>query len=111
MRPSKSDDPATICARKVDWQDFMESWDRRSTSLLLGMAVDIKKGNIAKSLGVLGARASQMKNEIGFKARSFFGVESYSELSDDPAWKKGLRTFYESKGFQGIVCEEVPADA
>ena len=105
MLPSRVEDPASICARRIDWEDFMETLDRRSTSLLLGMAKGIKKGEIAKSLGVSGARVSQMKNEIGSKARSFFGVESSSELSDDLSWRKGLRAFYEAKAFEGIKSE------
>ena len=100
--PAKADDPATLCARKLDWEAFTGSLDRRSVALMLKMAQGVPCKEIASGMGFSNARVSQLKRELAGKAKSFFGVESLSELSDVPSWRKGLRAFYEARAFEGI---------
>jgi hypothetical protein len=101
--PSRVEDPATLCARRLDWSEFISSLDSRSVRLLLKLAHGTQKQDAAKSLGISSARVSQLKSEIAAKAKRFFGVDSLRELSMEPEWKKRLRAFHESKAFSGIV--------
>ena len=103
LLPSPKDDPATECARKLDWRGFMETLDRRSKTVFTKTALGVPCKDIARLLGVSGACISQVKNALASKARAYFGVDSLSKLAIDPEWKRRSRACYESRAFTGML--------
>jgi DNA-directed RNA polymerase specialized sigma24 family protein len=100
---SSKDDPATECARKLDWRAFLETLDRRHRTVFTKTAVGVPCKEIARTLGVSSACISQMKGALAAKARAYFGVDSLSKLTGDPEWKRRARAHYESRVFTGLL--------
>ena len=105
------DDPATECARRLDWKGFVGTLDKRSKTVFTKTALGVSGNEIARSLGVSAAYVSQAKGALAVKAREFFGVSSLSTLIGDPEWRRRARACYESKAFRGMLSNNVETNA
>ena len=89
--PAQGDDPATECARRLDWEEFMGSLDRRSQATASMLAEGASGKQLAARLGVSVPRVSQIKRELASKAKAFFGVKAMGEAVAAPEWRRRLR--------------------
>ncbi len=92
MLAGPGEDPAQQAGRALDWQDLTRSLGPRDTDILMAVAGQGSRRNVAMKYGVSTQRISQNIREIGDKVRATWGVNSVADVLADPLWLGSLRT-------------------
>lgn len=85
------EDPATIAARSVDWDELEDHLDRRECQVVQGLSIGQGSSELARSFRVSPARVTQIKRDIGSKIRECWGDDALQDLGRMPTWKASLR--------------------
>src|SRR5450759_5115491 len=73
MLADRHDDPATLGARNIDWNELMGKLDDRSVDIVAGMARGMMNQEVAKTLNISAPRVCQMKQKIAGQIRKAWG--------------------------------------
>ena len=85
-----TEDPATIGARELDWEKFMESQDECGKTLVMCAAEGHHMSDVAKQCGVSPHVVQQRRNRLASDLREFFGDNILAELARAPRWMNSL---------------------
>src|SRR5450830_1248283 len=87
MLADKHDDPATLGARNMDWNELMAKLDDRSVDIINGMAQGMMNNEVAKTLKISAPRVCQIKRKIAGQIRQEWGDNF---IANKPAWRRML---------------------
>ncbi len=89
------EDPASEALRRMDWEEFAGSIDRKEKLILDDVAGGVRGKETARALGVSGARVVQLKRELASRIKAFMGEDILKDISEEPQWRKDLRCIRE----------------
>ena len=87
----RSDDPATVAGRDVDWTELEHVLDDRKRTLVQALHAGHGTGQIAKTLQVSAPRVVQMKREVADVILERWGDDVLDRVEDEPLWRSSLR--------------------
>ena len=88
MLADKHDDPATLGARNMDWNELMGKLDDRSVDIVNGMAQGMMNQEIAQALSVSEPRVCQIKRQIAGQIKEEWGDNFVAQATIKPAWRR-----------------------
>jgi len=88
---SKSDDPATMAGRDVDWNELEDVLDDRKRMVIQALHAGHGTGQIAKALKVSAPRVTQIKREIADVILERWGDDVLQDVEAEPMWHASLR--------------------
>jgi len=89
------EDPSTKATRRLDWQDFFSTQDRKSRRLLACMAQGCETHEIASKLKLTRLAVRERTNQIGQALKAFFGDALLVDVCRSPQWLHDLRAVKE----------------
>jgi hypothetical protein len=92
----RRDDPATIAARKLDWDAFMYQLSEGQRMVVRETAIGTQAKDLAEALHVSRPRITQLKREVGIRLRGFMGEDILAESLREIPWRRELRSQMES---------------
>lgn len=91
----ETEDPATRCARKLDWQGFAERLDERSRAIIISLLEGQPLDALSTVFGVSPSAIRQTRDKLAGKLREFMGEAVLSESLRAPHWQDSLRAAHE----------------
>src|ERR1035437_7598419 len=88
MLADKHDDPATLGARNMDWDELMGKLDHRSVDIVVGMAQGMMNNEVAKTLNISAPRVCQIKRKIAGQIKEEWGDNFVVQTTLKPAWRR-----------------------
>ncbi|NQU11687.1 hypothetical protein HQ590_12910 [bacterium] len=85
------EDPATIAARAVDWDELEDLLDDRECRVVQGLSLGRGTGELAGSFRVSPSRVTQIQREIAAKIRESWGDGALVQVGQEPRCKACLR--------------------
>jgi hypothetical protein len=92
----RRDDPATIAARKLDWNGFMYALPEPQRMVVRETANGTQAKDLADALHVSRPRITQLKREIGIRLRDYMGDDILAESVREIPWRRDLRSAMEN---------------
>ena len=86
----RHDDPATLGARNVDWDELMGKLDDRSVDIVTGMTRGMMNQEVAKALKISAPQVCQIKRQIAGQIRQAWGEEVVTQVAEQLVWRKAL---------------------
>ena len=80
------EDPATLGARNVDWEEFTRSHDPRYGTLLKGIA----EGRSIRESGGSAWSGYQLRHKLAGDLRDYLGADAIPDSVRAPAWRNNL---------------------
>jgi hypothetical protein len=80
------EDPATLGARNVDWEEFTRSHDPRYGTLLRGIA----EGRSIRESGGSAWSGYQLRRRLAVELRDYLGADAIPDSVRAPAWRNNL---------------------
>ncbi len=80
------EDPATLGARNVDWEEFTRSHDPRYGTLLKGIA----EGRSIRESGGSAWSGYQLRRRLAVELRDYLGADAIPDSVRAPAWRNNL---------------------
>lgn len=90
-----TDDPAQKAMRKIDWESFIQSLDKRLKLMLEWIAEGRPLAAVARKLKLSQSRVVQLKKKLVTMMREYFGDDIWRVLSDMPQWKINIMAMRE----------------
>jgi DNA-directed RNA polymerase specialized sigma24 family protein len=90
------DDPATLAARKMDWNEFLYRLPEGQRMVVRETAIGTQPKDLAEALHVSRPRITQLKREIGVRLRDTMGSDILAEATREIPWRRDLRCAMES---------------
>jgi hypothetical protein len=78
LASDERESPAELARMRIDWGAFTQKQDRRSRTILTGLAEGRQKKELARRLGVSGSRLTQLLDTLGRDVLGF-----YPDLASD----------------------------
>ena len=94
-------DPSTKATRKLDWQQFYGTQDRKGRRLLTCIAEGCDSSEIAGKLKLTRLAARQRMDQLRTALKSFFGDGVLAEVCRSPQWFNDLRAAKEHLACRG----------
>lgn len=91
MLGSDGEDPATRCARKLDWQGFVANLDERSRAIITSLLEGRPLEALSTVFGVSPSAIRQTRDNLADKVRDFMGASVLVESLRQPQWQDSLR--------------------
>jgi len=88
MLADKHDDPATLGARNMDWDELMGKLDDRSVDIVNGIAQGMMNTEVAKTLKISAPRVCQIKRKIAGQINEEWGEGIATQVAEYPAWRR-----------------------
>ena len=88
-------DPSTKATRKLDWQDFFATQNRKNRRLLAFMAEGCEATEIAGKLKLSRLAVRQRTDQLRQALKAFFGKTVLAEACRQPHWLNDLRAVKE----------------
>ena len=89
------EDPSTKATRKLDWQDFFATQDRKNRRLLAFMAEGCEAREIAGKLKLTRLAVRQRTDQLRLALKAFFGDGLLVDVCRSPQWFNDLRAVKE----------------
>ena len=89
------EDPSTRATRRLDWQDFFASRDRKDRKLLSFIAEGRELNEIASKLKLTRLAVRQRTEQLRAPLRAFFGDALMADVCRSPQWFNDLRAVKE----------------
>lgn len=106
---SDGDDPATRCARKLDWQGFVALLDERSRAILTSLLEGQPLEALAPVFGVSPSAIRQTRDRLARKLKDFMGEAVLTDSLRPPRWRDSLRATHERAASRCWTREECTA--
>jgi hypothetical protein len=84
-------DPAFVSMRKLDWESFVASLDERLLAFFEWVAQGKELSRLATLWKTTPSVIAKVRKDLASKLQEFFGADLWTMLTDEPAWKDGLR--------------------
>ncbi len=85
-----TEDPATIAAREVDWDRFLQSQDDCSRNIIRFTAEGRTMTDVARECRVSNDAVKHHRNRLASQIREFFGESIMADIAHVPGWKNNL---------------------
>lgn len=94
---SAVEDPATITARKLDWDDVTDTLSERQRTVLDATAVGAQGKSLAAELKVSPPRLVQIKRNIGKQIAEVWDLNGIADVLQEPVWRQDMRAYTEKR--------------
>ncbi len=91
----RREDPSAEALRKIDWEDFNATLNRREQLLVRNLAEGRQSNTFAKELGLSPPRITQKKKELGNRIKRFMGDSILEDITAESPWEKDIRCIRE----------------
>jgi len=81
-----ADDPDQVAARELDWAELMEDMNQRDVAILMMAAGQLTNTDFSRRWGILCARVSQLKAELGRQVKLRWGEQALADSTTEPSW-------------------------
>jgi len=91
------EDPATIAARKLDWDSFLDQLSRIEQLVVEFLSAGKTLRDVARKIGVCDSTMQTHRRKIAQKILEFMGADVLRDLAITPGWRINLDCERESK--------------
>ncbi len=107
----RREDPSAEALRKIDWDDFNATLNRREQLLVKNIAEGRQSNTFAKELGLSPPRITQLKKELGNRIRRFMGDTILEDITAESPWEKDIRCIREKEAYYYSMNDNEPEAA
>ena len=84
------EDPATIAARKLDWDAFLDQLSHVEQLMVEFLGAGKTLRDVARKVGVCDSTMQAYRRKIGVKILEFMGADVLRDLAQAPGWRISL---------------------
>ncbi|MEI7672901.1 MAG: hypothetical protein WCK00_12395 [Deltaproteobacteria bacterium] len=107
----RREDPSAEALRKIDWEEFNATLNRREQLLVRNLAEGRQSNTFAKELGLSPPRITQMKKELGNRIRRFMGDSILEDITAESPWEKDIRCIREKAAWHYAAVNDFEPEA
>lgn len=94
---SQAESPDSCAARRLDWDQALDTMDARMQGVLRATAEGQGPGELALQYGVTAARVCQVKEAAAERIAACWGGDPLTDAVKEPRWRKHVRVFQERR--------------
>lgn len=107
----RREDPSVEALRKIDWENFNATLNRREQLLVQNLAEGRQSNTFAKELGLSPPRITQLKKELGSRIRRFMGNSILEDIAAESPWEKDIRCLREKEAWHYAAMNDFEPEA
>jgi hypothetical protein len=87
------EDGSSEAARRIDWDDALETMDDRMCGVVMGTAEGLGNQDTAARYRISPARCCQIRETAGAKIAAAWGGDPVADAAQEPAWIKHVLAY------------------
>ena len=91
------EDPATVAARKLDWDSFLARLSQIEQMVVEFLCAGKSLRDVAQQVGVCDSTMQRHRRQIGVKVLEFMGADVLRDIVHEPGWRISLDCERESQ--------------